>query len=150
TFMADTRSSQSLTATLFDYSLGTLGECTSTTVTTPSITTAQIPASGQPAVSVSDSALITVTGISTFNATLKFFICGPAVAAGTSCTSGGDQVGTTQTITAGGTYPSVPVAVTEVGRYCWRAEFSGDSNAGVPPSKDDTTGECFTVTPRQS
>ncbi|EWT00075.1 hypothetical protein N865_18020 [Intrasporangium oryzae NRRL B-24470] len=149
TFTGDTRSSQSLTATLFDYSLGTLGECTSKTETTPSFTTQQIPKSGDPAITASDSAKITVTGISTFNATLKFFICGPNVPAGTGCTTGGDQVGSTQTITAQGTFSSSSATITEVGRYCWRAEFSGDSNAGVPSSKDDSTGECFIVTPRQ-
>ncbi|GAA2475894.1 hypothetical protein GCM10009858_11600 [Terrabacter carboxydivorans] len=149
TFTGDTRSSQSLTATLFDYSLGNLGECTSTTVTTPNVTTQEIPASGT--LSVTDSALITVTGIQTFSATLKFFICGPtALDATGSCTTGGDQIGTTQAITTGGTYPSTAASITEVGRYCWRAEFSGDSTAGVPASKDDSTGECFTVTPRQS
>ncbi|MGW5241357.1 hypothetical protein ACWEOW_20660 [Monashia sp. NPDC004114] len=150
TFMADTRSSQSLTATLFDFSLGTLGECTSTTVTTPSFTTAQIPASGGTALTNTDSAVITVTGISAFSGTLKFFICGPSVPAGTGCASGGDQIGSTQTIIANGTYASSAATITEVGRYCWRAEFSGDSTAGVPPSSDATTGECFTVTPRQS
>ena len=36
TFIADTRSSTSLTATIFDFSLGTLGECTSGIDTTPS------------------------------------------------------------------------------------------------------------------
>ncbi len=150
TFMADTRSSQSLTATLFDYSLGTLGECTSKTETTPSFTTAQIPASGQAALTNTDTAVVTVTGISSFNATLKFFICGPSVPAGTGCSSGGDQIGLTQTITANGSYPSAAATITEVGRYCWRAEFSGDSNSGVPPSSDARTSECFTVTPLQS
>ena len=37
-FIGDTRSSQSLTATLFDFALGRIGECTSTTETTPNIT----------------------------------------------------------------------------------------------------------------
>lgn len=149
TFTGDTRSSQSLTATLFDYSLGNLGECTSTTVTTPNITTTQIPASGT--LSATDSALITVTGIQTFSATLKFFICGPTTLDATgSCTTGGNQIGTTRAVTAGGTYGSTAATITEVGRYCWRAEFSGDATAGVPASKDDSTGECFTVTPRQS
>jgi hypothetical protein len=148
-FTGDTRSSQSLTATLFDYSLGNLGECTSKTETTPNVTTAEIPASGT--LSASDSAKITVTGISAFTATLKFFICGPSALDSTgSCTTGGDQIGTTQNLTAAGTFSSSAATITEVGRYCWRAEFSGDSVAGVPGSKDDSTGECFTVNPKQS
>jgi len=37
--------------------------------------------------------------------------------------------------------------VTEVGRYCWRAEYSGDSSVGVPGSSDGSSNECFSVTP---
>src|SRR5262249_29348065 len=99
TFVGDTRSSQSLTATLFDYARGSLGGCTSTTETTPSPSgTVTIPTSGT--LSVHDSATVTVTGIDTFTGTLKFFICGPSAAASTAtCDSGGTQIGSTQTIT---------------------------------------------------
>ncbi|GAB3059509.1 hypothetical protein GCM10027053_21740 [Intrasporangium mesophilum] len=162
TFMADTRSSQSLTATLFDFSLGTLGECTSSIVTTPSISApVTIPASGTIS-GVTDSALLKVDGISTFNGTITWSICGPLGLATTSnCFSGGSQVGSPTTVTAQGTYVSPPIQVTSAGRYCWRAEFSGDVNAGVPGSADPgidpatglpstSTSECFVVNPRQT
>lgn len=37
--------------------------------------------------------------------------------------------------------------ITSVGRYCWRAEISGDAAAGVPDSSDSSSGECFVVNP---
>jgi hypothetical protein len=39
--------------------------------------------------------------------------------------------------------------VTAAGRYCFRAEFSGDTSVGVPGSSDSSAGECFTVAPVQ-
>ena len=149
TFTGDTRSSQSLTATLFDFALGTLGECTSTTVTTPTPSgEVTIPANGQ--VSTSDSALITVTGVDEFTASVTFHLCGPfALGTTTTCDTDGVQIGSAQTVTANGTFVSDTATVTKVGRYCWRADFSGDSEVGVPPSHDSSSGECFTVNPRQ-
>jgi hypothetical protein len=154
-FTGDTRSSQSLTATIFDYALGTLGECTSTTVTTPTPTAGSstvIPANGK--LTTSDSALVTVTGIESFDATLTFHLCGPFAAnATTRCGTGGALI-STQSITADGTYSStyesgLATTITSAGRYCWRADFSGDSTAGVPGSSDSRETECFVVNPRQ-
>src|SRR5262249_23149068 len=36
----------------------------------------------------------------------------------------------------------------KVGRYCWRADYSGDSARGVPKSSDSSSGECFKITPK--
>jgi hypothetical protein len=153
TFLADTRSSQSLTATLFDFASDTIGECTSTTVTTPSVTgSTQIPADPNAAsISVTDSALITVDGADSFDATVSFSLCGPyAAASTTTCDSGGVAVGSPAAVTSSpATVVSDAAIVTEAGRYCWRADFSGDSDVGVPPSSDHSSGECFVVTPRQ-
>lgn len=152
TFLADTRSSQSLTATLFDYTEGTLGECTSTTKTTPSIAASTvIPASGTIS-GITDSAQITVNGVSSFNSgntnNVHFFLCGPLALNSTStCTTGGAAVGN-KSIQANGTVSSNAVTVTSVGRYCFRADFDGDSAIGVPPSSDSSSSECFKVTPR--
>jgi hypothetical protein len=161
TFMADTRSSQSLTATLFDYSLGKLGECTSTTVTDPVESDGTTPLPTPPAgvqipgdpndaaINVKDKATITVTGADTFSGTLTFHLCGPTAADATAlCDSGGVAIGSAQTITASGDYTSATATVTAAGRYCWRADFSGDSSAGVPKSSDSSASECFIVTPR--
>jgi hypothetical protein len=153
TFLANTRSSQQLTATLYDFALGTLGECHSTTVTTPTPNTSTpIPANAQ--LTSSDSAQITVDGVPQFSGTVDFYICGPNVGALANCNTGGDLVHTetltdaTSPLTVG----SGNVTVTEVGKYCWRAVYSGDSARGVPGSTDPTNAtdqsECFSVTPR--
>ena len=158
-FMADTRSSTSLTATLFDFSRGQLGQCTSTTVTTPKaadgtttfVNGTDIPLTGR--LEVRDSALITVTGVTTFDADVTFFLCGPGTLTSATdvCDDGGVQIGNPVAVTASGTYvsPDDGAFLTSAGRYCWRAEFSGDASVGVPASQDASAGECFVVDPVQ-
>ena len=79
-FIGNTRSSTSLTATLFDFSQGEIGGCTSTTVTTPKKGDGtNIPGGGltipvdpnAASLAVKDSALITVTGLSTFTSSVS-------------------------------------------------------------------------------
>ena len=155
TFIADTRSSTSAPATLFDFSRGSLGECRSTTETTPVDNSGNsIPAGGldipkdpaDAAIQVKDKATVTVTGVNSFNGTLTFHLCGPfAAGSSTLCGTGGVLVDT-QTITANGTYTSAAATVTQAGRYCWRADFTS-TTSGVPPSSDSRASECFTVNP---
>ena len=159
TFVGNTRSSQELGATLFDYTRGTLGGCTSGVVTTPSAgQNGTVSIGAGASISVTDSAVITATGVATFGGTVKFYLCGPLTLASTSnCSTGGEQIGlplSGETVTgAAGTATVVSdsAIVTKVGRYCWRAEYSGDSDKGVPGSSDpaNTTNvnECFSVTP---
>jgi hypothetical protein len=166
TFVPDTRSSQSLTATLYDYALGQLGECASTTSTLPvdATDTSQAPATSIPAdpadasVTVKDKTTVGVTGIDSFNSTnannLSWHICGPTdPSTSTQLCDGttgnvGVAVGSTA-ITAGGIYYSPTVTLTEAGRYCFRADFAGDSAVGVPGSSDSSAAECFTINPVQ-
>ena len=151
TFIGDTRSSTSLTATLFDFALGVTGSCTSTTVTTPSINGSQaIP--GDPAnasISVTDSALVTVDGVDTFSGSVSWHLCGPTDPTSTAlCGTGGVAVGDAKAVTSSpATVVSDPAIVTSAGRYCWRADFSGDAAAGVPASSDSRSTECFVITP---
>lgn len=156
TFLGDTRSAQSPTATLFDFAGGTVGECTSTTVTTPTdgsgtpITSAGLTLPTDPAnasLTVKDAALVTVTGVPSFNGTVTFNLCGPsATSSTTTCDTGGVSVGSTN-VTANGTVNSPAATVTTAGRYCWRAVFSGDTTKGVPGSSDSRASECFVVKP---
>jgi hypothetical protein len=161
TYIADTRSSTSLTATLFDYARGKLGECSSKTETTPvdATVTTQPPASTIPVdsadakVLVKDKTVLTVNGIASFSGSLSWHICGPTAAASTQLCDGttgnvGVDLGS-QAVTAAGTYYSPTATVTSAGRYCFRAEFSGDEAAGVPASSDSRSTECFTVAPVQ-
>jgi hypothetical protein len=164
TFVADTRSSTSLTATLFDFAAVPLGECTSGITTTPQGDDgAAIPATiGTAArVIVRDHAEITVTGADgPFGGTVQFSLCGPDVVLGENCSTGGVPIGAPVTVVgnAGSASLNSPEAtLTSAGNYCWRAEYSGDAGVGVPPSSDPTlsvadggtTSECFSIGPEQ-
>jgi hypothetical protein len=85
-----------------------------------------------------------------WSGTLKFFICGPIASPATCSGTSGDQLGSTQTINQGTTMPvtSATATITEAGRYCFRAEFGGDAEVGVPPSRDESATECFVINPR--
>ena len=145
TFIADTRSSAETKATLFDFSRGQLGGCTTEVNTTPVDNAGSpIPAGGlhipgdpaDAAILVKDRAEVDRRGADTFTATLTFHLCGPFPAASSDlCTTGGVLVDT-QNLTADGMFTSAAATVTSAGRYCWRADFSGDEAAGVPPGSD--------------
>ena len=158
--LAESRSSTSTSAVLKVFILGGFGACTSSTVTTPSAgKNGSAPINATANLPETDSATITVAGTSNFGGTVKFSICGPfALGTTTNCATGGSAIGSPVTVTGSSgtaTVVSPTATVTEVGRYCWRAEYSGDPSVGVPPSSDPTnpsdlsTNECFSVTPLQ-
>ena len=127
--------------------------CTSTTETTPQTGAgADIPAGGVSigtgVVAVRDSAVVNIAGgTATPAGSVAFFLC--KVDAPGLCTTGGTSVGSTNL--SGATYPATvasPTAyVTSVGRYCWRATYSGDTANGIPGSSDSRISECFVVNP---
>jgi hypothetical protein len=93
TFIGDTRSSTSLTATLFDYARGVLGECKTTLATHAGDTAnggSKSPTSiGTGKVSSgTDTATLTVTGTSTWGGTLAWYLCGPVSTDGCDKTKG--------------------------------------------------------------
>jgi hypothetical protein len=159
TFVGDTRSSQELTATLFDYARGQLGECAATIVTTPSLTTTTVGATG----AITDLAKVSGTN-STGGAgpkptgTVSFFLCGPGV---TSCTTGGTAV-TGNPVTLIDCVPDVAgsscatsgdvrslVTAGGVGKYCFRAVYAPGTDPNYQASAgilDGSATECFTVT----
>jgi hypothetical protein len=130
-----------------------IGNCTSTTVTTPKDGAgANIPATGisigTGVVAVKDSAVVSIQGgTATPAGSVAFFLCkvdSPAL-----CTANGTSVGSTNL--TGASYPVTVVSptayVTSAGRYCWRGEFSGDSANNIGGSSDSAATECFTVNP---
>lgn len=129
------------------------GGCESTTVTTPKLAdgTTNIPAAmvlGASGNTVRDSAVVDVdTGTPTPAGSVEFFLC--KVDAPGLCDTGGTSIGTTAV--TGTTYPvtvlSPTTTVNQVGRYCFRAVFSGDSSRGIGSSSDSAASECFTVNP---
>jgi len=156
TFIGDTRSSTSLTATLFDYTRGQLGQC-GATLTTQADTNATVT----PGTIVKDTATITGTSSNTppfpssNEATgghnVNFYICGPIPTGG--CTSTTNQVGSGEELTATATQ-GVSTATTTVGfdttgaavgRYCFYATWAGDANylSGAVGGAEAT--ECFNV-----
>ena len=130
-----------------------ISNCESTTVTTPKDGTgADIPSGGLSigtgVVGVQDSAEVSLQGgTATPAGSVAFSLC--KVDAPALCDSGGTSVGSTDLTGTG--YPVTVVSptayVTSVGRYCWRAEFTGDSENGIPGSSDSRESECFTVNP---
>ena len=162
TGIPDTRSSPSVTATLFDYTINRIGECGSSTVTTPKDGAGNdIPAGGlsigaDARVHVSDHADITVTGFTgNFGGTVQFSLCGPLALDSTSnCATGGVDIGSPVSVSGSagsGSADAPDTVLTSVGRYCWRAVYSGDGDvpgSSDPKSATDTsTTECFTVNP---
>jgi hypothetical protein len=107
-----------------------------------------------PSHAVHDTA--TVTGnqaADTPSGTVTFFLCSQ-VPAGSSCSSGGTNLGTGTLsgsgATASATSPDVNTAASPLtpGRYCFRAEWPGDSNYPTPLTEfggATGTNECFTI-----
>jgi len=130
---SETRSSTSTTATLKDFILGGFGDCTShiATQSTPTGSTSI----GGGSVTTSDSATVTVAGVSTWAGSVQFSLNGTNIGSPVAVSN------TTPTVSAPGTN-----TVTAAGHYCWSATFTA-TTTGVPPATDDGTNECFDVTP---
>jgi hypothetical protein len=158
-FLAETRSSPEISATLKDFLLGNFEVCESALTTTPAdsggtpltdsdgddLPDIQI-GTGAAGVDVADSADLTVEGTSTWSGTLHFFLCGP-IATGT-CDTGGLEIGTGTAVNQDTVMPVVSDSanLTSVGRYCWRGFFDSDTT-GVDDQTDSSEGECFEVLP---
>jgi hypothetical protein len=154
-FMAETRSSQSVTATLKDFILGGFEACEADVTTTPS------DANGDPLPTVQingtiyDYALIEGSGSNNPpTGTMDFYVCSPAQLTGGVCATGGTEVNgpignDSVTVTPiAGTSDSEALSSgfspNAIGTWCWRGEYSGDDI--YPADSDASDGECFTVT----
>ena len=131
----ETRASNQPTATLKDLVHGPLESCGSSVVTTPSAGKQGSVSIGTGSATVSDTADITVTGVSDFGGTVDFSLCGPTPLSDadyTLCATGGTAISTETVTGTGGTAQVVSddVTVTSAGRYCWRADYSGDQGPG--------------------
>jgi hypothetical protein len=128
TFIADTRSSQSLTATLFDYARGQLGNCVS------NVQTAQ---KWRP----NDEATITVTGTQTWGGSVAFTLYEDSLDCnvndpGTVVYSTTDSVSNTDPTAA--TNNTTEFIATATHTYSWLAVFTpnqASSDAGVQPGR---------------
>ena len=149
-FLAETRSSQSTTATLKDFVLGNFGNCVATMST-------QVSSAGPvtPGTAVHDTATVVGNQPSkTPSGNVTFFLCGPiATGACDGTTNVGTKIGTGTLSGSGGTAsadsPDVNTGIgLDPGRYCFRAEWPGDANYTTPLIEyggANGTNECFTV-----
>jgi hypothetical protein len=159
TVLLNTRSSgSSVNSTAQDFALGSFGGCTSELHTTAAGVASPGTIGGGSVSSGTDSATLTVNGVSNWTGTLKFYICGP-LAAAAKCTDGGVLV-TSKTVNQATSQPISSVdgvnpgtaTLTSAGRYCWFAKFTSGTN-NVPDASDDGTPvppattnlECFNV-----
>jgi hypothetical protein len=145
TFVADTRSSQSPTAQLHDFSIGQVDLC-SVSMTTTSSQTGQVKAGS----SVTDTATLTQTPAAAPAATgnVTFYLCQPATvtANGGNCSAGGTQVGAVKALSGnpGSATSDATTNTNTAGKYCWRAEYAGNTLYAATTHTNSTT-ECFTV-----
>ena len=155
TFIADTRSSQEPTATLFDYARGVLGQCR-TTLTTQSSKTGSSSIGTGTVSSGTDTANLTVTGSQNWAGTLTWYLCGPLAsipATGPKCDKTKGLVVTSRGVnqsSSGSDFVSGTASITEVGDYCWTAHFEpnqASKDAGVAAADDTGANECFTISP---
>jgi uncharacterized repeat protein (TIGR01451 family) len=146
-FLAETRSSQSVDATLSDFALGEFSFCEpprlATSVSDQSITIGQ---------SVTDTATLTGTK-GTVTGTVAFFVCGPAGSNpdcdGATAQTTGTKVGATKTL-SGGTATSDSFTPDAVGHYCFRAEYTPAAGSHyLATSHTNLTTECFNVAKKQ-
>lgn len=155
-FIADTRSSQSLTATLYDFARGHLGECQTNLATThgdiahtPENDNGVGGAAASPAdigggsvSSGTDTAALQVTGLGTgeWKGTLTFYLCGPLAsfpASGPACLDSatppnqtGVQISQVPIDESDGNvhyFVSGKANLTSAGKYCWSAHFAPDA-----------------------
>ena len=151
-FVAETRSSTSVTATLKDFVLGQFQSCQPAMTTTASTNGTVAPGT-----SVTDVARITVTGAANPpdpTGTVTFFLCSNAT---NGCPTGGTNVGTGALANQSGgsttdgiaeaTSPPVNSAGSPLspGRYCFRAEWPGSTTYPGALSHTNNTTECFSV-----
>lgn len=121
----------------------------SSVVTTPKDGSgASIPSGGLSigtgSVTATDSAVVSVTGKTTWSGTVQFSLCGTPA---TDCTSGGTAIGLPVAVSDNDSTVLSPVAtITSAGTYCWRADFTSGTG-GVPGATDGSATECFTVNP---
>jgi hypothetical protein len=106
-----------------------------------------------PGTSVTDTATVTPTnaGGPTPTGTVDFFLCQPSeVTAGGCEGTAGTKIGATKTLNSSGQATSdATTNTTAIGKYCWRAEYSG-SNTYLSSTHTNTTTECFTTVKQPS
>jgi uncharacterized repeat protein (TIGR01451 family) len=140
TFLAETRASQSVDATLSDFAYGNFSFCVTPTISTQ-VSGSSITIGGA---GVTDTAHLSGTkGVPT--GTVDFFLCGPTGSAA-NCTTGGVDAGQDKVVNGSGDATSNAMSPTTAGWYCFRAEYTpAQGSHYLPASHTNNTTECFEV-----
>jgi uncharacterized repeat protein (TIGR01451 family) len=151
--VAETRSSQSVDATLSDFALGNFNTCQPPQIDTQVIDDqgASLGSLGQINVGETVSDRVAVGGaLGPASGTVDFFLCGPSQSA-PDCSTGGTAAGTS--VLSSGQGISSPVTAdspSDVGFYCYRAEYNPAAGSKyLAASHTNQTTECFEVIPAQ-
>src|SRR5262245_60094787 len=113
----------------------------SSTTTLSSQTGANVP----PGTSVTDTATVSGgAGQPTPTGTVTFFLCQPNEVTAGGCVTGGTAIGAAKSLVNGQATSDGTTNTTVSGKYCWRAEYSGDG-VYTASSHTDATDECFSV-----
>src|SRR5262249_98725 len=128
-FLAETRSSAEITATLKDFAGGQFSTCVTppiSTSATPGGSTVPLGATNQHDVPPISPA----AGHADRTGTMTFFLCNPSQVTAGGCESGGTQVGNPVTISAGSATSDNASGslINTTGKYCWRGEYTPDSD----------------------
>jgi hypothetical protein len=155
TFLAETRSSQSPTATLKDFVGGGFGSCGASLSTQTSDTSFEVGDGTTP----TDTATVSVTSSGSNppapTGDVNFYLCGPSASVITVCDPTGKTAFDTQDLAdadvTGNDYSvtSDTSTINSAGYYCFASRWAGDTNYDAGPYGDDGTNECFHVTPVQ-
>src|SRR5215213_6889166 len=126
-FLAETRTSNSIGSQLKDFVTGQLASCDASVTTTPTSSSITLGDHNH------DYALIEGSGGSDApTGTMSFSICSPAQLTNGACESGGTPVSTNPVTpiagTTNGESTSDAYTPNAVGTWCWRGVYSGDSN----------------------
>jgi uncharacterized repeat protein (TIGR01451 family) len=151
TFLAETRSSAELTATLKDFAGGQFNTCAP-----PPITTTATPGGSlnAPGAAQHDEATVSAVGNRpTPTGTVKFYLCQPNQVTAAGCPVGSGTLVSTNALNNGAASSATVNGSSTpndnaLGKYCWRAEYTPDAAASgfyVPSTHTNATTECFTI-----
>src|SRR4051794_20608236 len=149
-FIAETRASQSVDATLSDFALGTFSFCVGADISTQvKQGSTSLGDNGHITIGESVTDVATLTGSKgTVTGTVDFSVCGPNSSA-PDCTTGGTKVGATKTL-SGGIATSDALTPTAVGSYCFRVDYTAAAGSKyLDGSHTNTSSECFVVDKKQ-
>lgn len=169
-FIAETRASQSTTATLSDFVAGQFALCSASIHTTPSDSGGKaLTGAVTPDTSVTDSATVTGSGLNTPTyptsaasgqsgspgTQVSFGVCGPRSAAFDDCSSSSsdfasvgssDLSNTTTQGVSSALSPAFDTSGKGPGYYCFTATWGGDANyTGTITDSGKNGSECFVV-----